>query len=69
MYAVPFTWPLVILGFLIERTIDILKPPPANWIDRRMHNGVGVVLDDVVAGVYTCALLHLFMRFGGEWAR
>jgi phosphatidylglycerophosphatase A len=67
MWMVPFTWPLVVLGFLLERAIDIIKVPPANWIDARMHHGAGVVLDDVVAGVYTCILLHLAVRFGPGW--
>jgi len=67
LYAVPFTWPVVVIGFFLERVIDIVKVPPANWIDDRMHSGVGVVLDDVVAGVYTCILLHGLVRFGPAW--
>lgn len=58
MAWIPWDWWYVIAGFFLERFIDIVKVPPANVIDRKMHNGVGVVLDDVVAGVYTCALLH-----------
>ncbi len=61
MFLVPITWPLLVIGFFAERIIDIVKVPPANVIDRRMHSGVGVVLDDVVAGLYTCGLLHLLI--------
>lgn len=67
MWLVPFTWPLVVCGFFLERIIDIVKVPPANWIDARMHNGVGVVLDDVIAGLYTCLLLRGLVRFGPAW--
>jgi phosphatidylglycerophosphatase A len=62
MFALGWHWKLAVLGFFIERFIDIAKVPPANVIDRKMHNGVGVVLDDVVAGIYTCALLHGLVR-------
>lgn len=67
MWMVPFTWPLIVLGFFMERAIDIVKVPPANWIDARMHHGAGVVLDDVVAGIYTCLLLHIAVRYGPQW--
>jgi phosphatidylglycerophosphatase A len=63
MTAVPFSWPAVAAGFLLFRFFDITKIPPARWFDRRMKNGCGVVLDDVVAGVYACIALHLLQRF------
>ncbi len=63
MFLIPWSWPVVVVGFFVERVIDIVKIPPANVIDRKMHNGVGVVLDDVVAGIYTCALLHVLIHF------
>lgn len=55
----PFSWPSALLGFLWFRLFDILKPPPASWFDRRLKNGFGVVLDDVVAGVYGALALRL----------
>ncbi len=47
------------LAFLFFRLCDIVKPWPANWIDKNMHTGFGVMLDDVVAGVYAAVLLYL----------
>ena len=45
------------LGFLLFRILDVLKPWPANFIDRAVTGGFGVMLDDVVAAVYAgCAL-------------
>ena len=55
----PFSWPAALLGFGWFRFFDILKPPPAGWLDRHWKNGVGVVLDDVVAGLYAAAALRL----------
>lgn len=56
---VPFTWQLVGLAFILERALDILKIPPARQIEKGWPGGWGVVGDDAVAGLYTCALLHL----------
>ncbi|MDA3904034.1 MAG: phosphatidylglycerophosphatase A [Desulfuromusa sp.] len=55
----PFSWPVAILGFFWFRVFDILKPPPANWFDREMKNGLGVTLDDVIAGIYAAILLRI----------
>ncbi|MDO3377434.1 phosphatidylglycerophosphatase A family protein [Geoalkalibacter halelectricus] len=62
---VPFSWTTALLGFVFFRLFDILKVWPASWFDRRMKNGVGVVLDDVVAGLYGAAALHLCLAFLG----
>lgn len=59
MAYAPLTWKAMVVGFFLERFIDIVKVPPANLIDKRMHNGVGVVLDDFVAGIYTAFILWL----------
>jgi phosphatidylglycerophosphatase A len=48
----PFSWGTALLGFVWFRIFDILKPPPANWFDRELKNGIGVTLDDLVAGLY-----------------
>jgi len=57
-YLPGLTWQLVTVGFLLERAIDILKAPPAKYLEDHAPRGWGVVLDDVVAGVYTCLVLH-----------
>lgn len=49
-------------GFVLFRFFDILKPFPAGWIDSHLHGGLGVMLDDVVAGLYALLALHL-----GHW--
>jgi len=63
MAGVTLSWQAVIAGFFLFRLFDITKPQPARWFDRSLKNGYGVVLDDVAAGLYTCAATHLLMRF------
>ncbi|MFQ5590853.1 MAG: phosphatidylglycerophosphatase A [Phycisphaerae bacterium] len=57
--CVPFTWQLVLFALVAERAIDIVKFPPAGYIERHWPGGWGVVGDDVVAGLYTRGLMHL----------
>jgi phosphatidylglycerophosphatase A len=57
----PFSWSTAILGFVFFRIFDITKPPPASWFDRRVKNGLGVVMDDVVAGIYGAVALRLVL--------
>ncbi len=63
MAGVPLSWQGVVAGFFLFRFFDIVKIEPARFCDRRLKNGYGVVLDDVVAGIYACLSLHLLLRF------
>ncbi len=51
-----------ILPFILFRACDIIKPWPIGWIDKNMHSGLGVVLDDLVAG-FLAAILHFAIIF------
>jgi len=53
----------VIAGFLLFRFFDIAKPFPIRYLDRNMHGGVGVVADDVAAGVFAGIILHFLIRY------
>lgn len=55
----PPNWQYMLAGFLLFRLFDIIKPWPANTINRDMHGGAGIVLDDVVAGFYANLLLQI----------
>jgi len=59
----PFTWQAALLGFFWFRLFDITKPPPASWFDNRMKNGIGVVMDDVMAGLYSALAVRLCLYF------
>ncbi len=63
---VPFTWRLAVVAFVVERVLDIVKVPPARQIEDYWPGGWGVVGDDVVAGLYTCGLLHLLVHFAPD---
>jgi phosphatidylglycerophosphatase A len=53
LFLIPLSWTSIIAGFVLFRIFDILKPFPVGLIDRRFRGGVGIVLDDVVAGIYS----------------
>lgn len=59
MFMVPEGWLWVLLGFVGFRLFDILKPWPIGLADRAISGGLGIMLDDVLAGVYACVVLHL----------
>ncbi len=54
----------VAMGFLLFRFFDILKPPPIRRSER-LRGGMGIVADDVLAGIYANVLLQLFVRVSG----
>jgi len=59
MAYVPLTpWSLLV-GFVLFRALDIFKPPPINTVERKFSGGLGIVGDDLVAGLMTNALLQL----------
>jgi phosphatidylglycerophosphatase A len=57
MIAIPLTWKSVLIGFLLFRVMDVVKPPPARQFER-YKGGIGIVADDLMAGVYA----HLALR-------
>jgi len=61
MWLVPFTWQAVALGFIMFRVFDIIKPWPIRWIDRQVHGGLGIMLDDLLAGVFAGGLLFFIV--------
>lgn len=54
---VPREWPWLLAGFFLFRAIDMIKPWPISWCDRSVHGGIGIMLDDVLAGVASLGLL------------
>jgi phosphatidylglycerophosphatase A len=63
----PVSLTTAVAGFLAFRLFDIWKPWPIGWIDRRVHGGLGVMLDDVAAGLMGLAGLSLGRAFGAPW--
>ena len=53
----------IFLIFILFRFFDIIKPYPAKWIDQNMKNSYGIILDDIIAGIYTITILYLINAF------
>jgi phosphatidylglycerophosphatase A len=64
MAFLPFTWQAAVAGFFLFRIADILKPWPASWFDRKVKNGLGVTMDDVIAAVYARIAMEVLARLG-----
>lgn len=56
--ALPPAWPWIVVGFVLFRALDIVKPWPIGWFDRRVRGGLGIMLDDLLAGLAAFALLQ-----------
>ncbi len=63
MIAVPFDWLWLVVGFILFRFFDILKPWPISWLDKNLQGGLGIMLDDVLAGVFALICLHAIIYF------
>jgi phosphatidylglycerophosphatase A len=61
MLWIPKTVHFVVIGFFLFRFFDILKPFPIRRLERKLKGGFGVVLDDVLAGIYANILLRLVL--------
>ncbi len=60
MFLLPPTCGNIFWGFLLFRIFDIIKPEPARFFDKKVHNGIGITMDDVVAGMYTAIVINLY---------
>lgn len=58
----PLTPVAYLAGFILFRIFDILKPWPVRLLDRKIHNGFGVMIDDIAAAVYAGIILYLSLR-------
>jgi phosphatidylglycerophosphatase A len=65
MIAVPFSWPLLLAGFVLFRFFDAVKPWPISWCDKNLHGGFGIMFDDVLAGIASAALLQCYLLWPG----
>ena len=57
MAFVGFSWKAAIWGFILFRLFDIVKPWPIKWVDSKVEGGLGIMLDDVLAGVFAGIIL------------
>lgn len=59
MTLAPEGWQWVLAGFVLFRFFDVLKPWPIRWLDKKIHGGTGIMLDDLVAGVFAAVVLQV----------
>lgn len=63
MCFVPFSWTALVIGFVYFRFFDIVKPWPISYFDKQLHGGLGIMLDDIVAGILAAIALHFTLPF------
>lgn len=59
MLAAPPGWIWPVTGFFLFRFFDICKPWPVSWADRQVSGGLGIMLDDLIAGIYSLLILQI----------
>lgn len=59
MLFAPNGWVWVLIGFILFRLFDILKPFPINYFDKHVNGGLGIMIDDVIAGIFSCICIQL----------
>jgi phosphatidylglycerophosphatase A len=61
MVLVPVSVWTALLGFALFRFFDIIKPWPIGWLDRHIHGGTGIMVDDLVAGLYAALCIQILL--------
>ncbi len=63
MFLIPWHWQWLVLGFLLFRFFDIIKPFPIKWLDKHVKGGFGIMIDDVIAGIYAWVILYITIGY------
>ena len=63
MFMAPAGWFWVLLGFGLFRLLDIVKPWPISWVDKELKGGLGIMLDDVLAGIMAALCIQVIAVF------
>ena len=64
LWGLPLSWPVIISGFFLFRAFDMFKIYPINRFEA-LPGGLGIMLDDVMAGLYTNIVLHVALGYAG----
>ena len=62
MFLIPLTWYWLLLGFLLFRFFDVIKPFPIKWLDKKVKGGFGIMIDDLLAGLFAWVILMILVR-------
>jgi phosphatidylglycerophosphatase A len=66
LIALPKTFGIIIAAFFLWRILDIIKPLPARNLER-LKGGLGIMIDDVISGIYTLIIMHLVVYLFGTF--
>ncbi|WP_163930175.1 phosphatidylglycerophosphatase A [Paraferrimonas sp. SM1919] len=58
MLWLPLTWQNLLAAFVLFRIFDIIKPWPISLLDKHVHGGFGIMIDDIIAGIFALLCLH-----------
>jgi len=67
LIGLPFNLTTAVIGFIIFRILDILKPFPIRTLDKRLPGGIGIVADDVVAGIFANIILRVLLYISDKY--
>lgn len=59
MFMIPVSWQSILVGFLLFRLFDIAKPWPISFVDKKVSGGFGIMIDDVLAGIFALIIMQL----------
>ncbi len=59
---IPYQWQWLLAAFVLFRFFDIIKPWPIGWADKQVSGGLGIMLDDILAAVWTILILKLMLH-------
>lgn len=63
MTLVSPSWQNIVIGFVLFRLFDIVKPWPIKLLDKHVHGGVGIMIDDMLAGVFSGVILYFMQPY------
>lgn len=58
----PRNWKSILVGTILFRIFDIIKPPPVGFVDQNVTGGLGIMADDIVAGIISASFLALLKK-------
>ncbi|PAJ74861.1 phosphatidylglycerophosphatase A [Pseudoalteromonas sp. NBT06-2] len=64
MIGAVINWQTLLVGFVLFRFFDIVKPGPIRWLDKKVSGGFGIMIDDVLAGIFSLICLQALIQSG-----
>ena len=61
MLLVPKTWEWLVIGFVLFRFFDIVKPWPISILDKKVKGGFGIMIDDIIAALFSLLIIQIFL--------